>query len=359
MPSVAVVIPAYNAEATLGNTLSSVLAQTMSDFELVVTDDGSKDATYEIAKSFALRDNRLTVIRQSNSGLADARNSGIRNSMAPLIAAIDADDVWHPSFLEKLSATFQEGSRDTAVAYANSRIIDMDSQVMWNAPSYHQEGWVLNQLLIHNFIGNGSAMMFRRDLAAQLGHYDRRLQYQFGAAGCEDWLLALELAARGKFAVVHEYLIGYRLVPGAMSENTLRTRRSRLFALEILFSEIDRKGCKAAHWALGIAHAKCFLHELRSLRLAAASKDLMAALRLDFGGTIRLLFGSERLDWLLEKVPWLEQPETLGSFIDLDVRDGQWESPTERTEMARQWDLEAGRIAAPTHVESSGVKGMA
>ena len=353
------VIPAYNAEATLGDTLSSVLSQTMRDFELIVTDDGSQDATYEIAMTFARRDDRMTVFRQPNSGLADARNTGIRNSTAPLIAAIDADDVWHPSFLEKLSATFEDGSRDVAFAYANSRIIDMDGQVMWNASSYHQQGWVLNQLLIHNFIGNGSAMMFRRDLATPLGHYDRRLQYQFGAAGCEDWLLALELAARGQVAAVHEYLIGYRIVPGAMSENTLRTRRSRLFALQILFSEIDRRSCKAAQWALGIAHAKCFLHELRALRLAAASKDLMAALRLDFAGTIRLLFGSERLDWLLKKISWGEQLEKLGWFIDFDVRDGQWESPTERTETARQWDIEAGRIATRTPVGSSRVKGVA
>jgi glycosyltransferase involved in cell wall biosynthesis len=339
------VIPAYNAELTLASTLDSILSQSMSDFELVVTDDGSSDATSEIAQSYAGKDARLTVIRKPNSGLADARNSGIHNSVAPLIAAIDCDDVWHPTFLEKLSSTFQEGRGDTAVAYANSRIIDMQGQVLWNAPSFGRSGWVLNQLLIQNFIGNGSAMMFRRDLAIQVGLYDRRLQHQYGAAGCEDWLLAMRLAARGRVAVVHEYLIGYRSVPGSMSENTLRTRRSRLFALEQLFREIDRNSCKAANWALGIAHAKCFLHELRARQLRAAFSNLGEALRLDFSGTFQLLFGSERIDWLLEKIPWHEQPEALGRFDELDTREGQWEDASRRTKTARRWDDRSGRVA--------------
>jgi glycosyltransferase involved in cell wall biosynthesis len=346
MPSVAVVIPAYNAEATLEKTLNSVLTQTMDDFELVITDDGSKDATYEIATAFARRDTRLTVISQPNSGHADARNTGIRHSRAPLVAALDSDDIWHPTFLEKLSAALQEGGRETVLAYANSRIVDMEDQVIWNAPSFHQSGWVFNQLLLQNFIGNGSAMMFRRDVATRLGLYERQLQYRYGAVGCEDWLLALRLAAYGKVAAVHEYLVGYRAVPGAMSQNTLCMRRSHLFALEMVFSELESGGSKGAQWALGIAHAKCFLHEVRSLHFAAAFKDLAAALRLDFSGTVRLLFGSERLAWLLDKLPWREEPVQSGSFLEFDTRDGQWEEGSKRAQKARQWDIEAGRIAA-------------
>jgi hypothetical protein len=188
--------------------------------------------------------------------------------------------------------------------------------------------------------------MFRRDLATQVGLYDRRLQHQCGAAGCEDWLLAMRLAARGRVAVVHEYLIGYRSVPGSMSENTLRTRRSRLFALEQLFREIDRQSCKAANWALGIAHAKCFLHELRSRQWLAAFRNLGTALRLDFRGTLQLLFGAERIDWLLEKIPWHEQPQGLGHFDELDTREGQWEDLSRRTETARRWDDRSGRVVA-------------
>ncbi len=344
MPSVAVVIPAYNAEATLARTLASVVDQTMGDFELVVTDDGSKDSTYEIAVAFARRDSRVTVIRQPNLGIADARNTGIRNSRAPLIAALDSDDLWHPTFLERLASTFREDP-ETVMAYTNSRIIDMGDRVIWSAPSFQRSGWVFNQLLLQNFVGNGSATMFRRDLAMQLGLYERELQYRYGAAGCDDWLLALRLAAYGKVAVVHEYLVGYRSVPGSMSSNTLRTRRSRLAALQMLFAEIDVASTKPARWALGNAHVKCFLHELRALQLRPALKDLAAGLRLDFAGALRLFVGSERLDWLMDKLPWLADAEPTGPFMEFDTRDGQWEELSPRAEWASRWDREVGRVA--------------
>jgi glycosyltransferase involved in cell wall biosynthesis len=353
-PSVAVVVPAYNAEQTLERTLLSVLNQTMSDFELVVTDDGSTDSTYKIALALAQRDARLKVVRQANQCVAAARNSGVRNSRAPLIAAIDSDDVWHPTFLEKLAARLGEDGHEIVMAYANSRIIDIEDRVIWNAPGYRYSGWVLNQLLIGNFIGNGSAMMFRRDLATALGPYETRLQHQYGAAGCEDWLLALRLAARSKVAAVQEYLVGYRAVPGAMSEDTLRDRRSRRYALEVLFEEIDRRKCKTASWALGIAHAKCFLHEFRDYKWKAACKDLIAAMRLDCVGSCQLLFGSERLDWLLERVPWHEQSEQdFGSFWELTTTEGQWEAATARMERARRWDAELGRMATRQNSEQA------
>ncbi len=351
-PKVAVIIPAYNAARTLARTISSVLAQTMSEFEVVVTDDGSLDDTYDIARSFARNDSRLTVIRQGNKGIADARNVGIHNSRAPLIAAIDSDDVWHPTFLEKLSNSFGRGDERTALAYANSRIIDMDGDVVWNAPSYRQSGWALNQLLIRNFVGNGSAMMYRRDLALSCGAYDSRLQYEYGAAGCDDWLLALNLAARGRVALVPEYLVGYRAVPGQWSEDTLRARRSRLFALEIFFQGVNPSYCKAARWALGAAHAKCFLHEVRDRLPVLAAKNLAAAVRCDFFGTLHLLFGSERVDWLLERVPWRAPPAELGRFDELAPTAGQWEFRSGRSDMARQWDDQIGCLADRLRLEA-------
>jgi glycosyltransferase involved in cell wall biosynthesis len=359
MSSVAVVIPAYNAEATLGATIASVLSQTLADFELIVIDDGSRDRTCQVAEAFARQDSRVKVARQANRGLAEARNAGISASSAPLVAAVDCDDIWHPTFLEKLSEPLLRDAGETVVAYANSRIIDLQDGVIWNAPAYQQSGWVFNQLLLQNFIGNGSAMMFRRDLATQLGLYEPRLQYQYGAAGCEDWLLALKLAAHGKFAAVHEYLVGYRAVPGALSQNTLRMRRSRRFALGLLFRELDAGKCKAAKWAMGIAHAKCFLHELRALEISAASRDLLAALQIDPAGTLGLLFGAERVDWLLDRIPWSGEPEVLGRFGALDTRDGQWEIQSTRADTARRWDMETGRIAILAGAGNTGIKGAA
>ena len=346
MPGVAVVIPAYNAAATLGKTLESLVCQTMPDFEAVVTDDGSTDSTFEIASAFASQDSRLKVGRKPNSGLADARNTGILHTQAPLVAALDSDDIWHRTFLEKLASALQRSGRDTVIAYANSRIVDMEDRVLRNAPSFRNSGWVFNQLLLENFIGNGSAMMFRRELAVQVGAYERRLHHEFRAQGCEDWLLALRMAAYGKIVAVPEYLVGYRAVPGAMSENTLRMRRSRLSALQVLFSEIDSVAGRAARWAQGTTHAKCFLHEMRSFRWRDALHSLSAALRADFTGTCGLLLGSERYTWLARKFPQRNDFPQGRLFQEFDSLDGQWEYHAPRIERAREWDAENGAVAS-------------
>ena len=97
-PLVSVVIPAYNAERTIPSTLVSVLGQTVADIEVIVVDDGSIDSTSNIARS--LRDSRLRVVRQANSGHAGARNTGIRHATGKYVAFVDADDLWLPRKLE-------------------------------------------------------------------------------------------------------------------------------------------------------------------------------------------------------------------------------------------------------------------
>ena len=339
IPAVAVVIPAYNAAATLAVTLESLLSQTMCRFEAVITDDGSTDATFEVAAQFARRDSRLKVVRQSNRGPAEARNAGIHQTRAPFIAALDADDIWHRTFLEKLCSTLQRGGRDTVAAYANSRIIDMEDRVLRSAPAHRHSGWVFNQLLVENFVGNGSAMMFRREPLLQVGAYEPRLHY------CEDWLMALRLSACGKVAAVPEYLVGYRAVPGARSENTLQMRRSRLAALRILFSEIDCSGSRVARWALGTTHAKCFLRELRALRVGKAARSLAAALRYDFRGTCHLLLGSQRFNWLAGKIRQRGSSPSERRFQDFDPLEGQWQARTSGVRQLRVSEIEYGPVA--------------
>ncbi|MCS6813258.1 MAG: glycosyltransferase [Cyanobacteria bacterium] len=102
MPLVSVVIPAYNAEKCLAETLTSVLAQTYEHLEVLVVNDGSTDGTADLASQIMLRDRRLKVITQSNAGAAAARNTGIRHAQGEYIAPIDADDLWHPQAIEKM-----------------------------------------------------------------------------------------------------------------------------------------------------------------------------------------------------------------------------------------------------------------
>ena len=107
MPAVSVIMPAYNVEPYIEAAITSVLAQTLRDFELIVVDDGATDATHAAAIRAAGTDPRVTVIRQQNGGLSAARNTGLRRATAPVIALLDSDDLWTPRYLEKQLAILE------------------------------------------------------------------------------------------------------------------------------------------------------------------------------------------------------------------------------------------------------------
>jgi glycosyltransferase involved in cell wall biosynthesis len=102
---VTAVMPAHNAESTIGAAVSSVLLQTYRDLELVVVDDGSTDRTAEIASA---HDGRVRVVRQENQGVAAARNRGITEAGGELIAFCDSDDIWFEQHLEALVARYEQ-----------------------------------------------------------------------------------------------------------------------------------------------------------------------------------------------------------------------------------------------------------
>jgi len=112
MPKITVIIPLYNKEKYIARALESVLAQTYRDFELLVIDDGSLDRSAEIVRGCG--DLRLRIISQANAGPGAARNRGIKESKAGLLAFLDADDEWMPEFLEK-SLNALEANPDCAM----------------------------------------------------------------------------------------------------------------------------------------------------------------------------------------------------------------------------------------------------
>jgi glycosyltransferase involved in cell wall biosynthesis len=97
---ITVVIPLYNKEFSVQRAIRSVLAQTYPDFELIIIDDGSTDRSFEIASEIA--DSRIRIIYQENRGVSSARNRGVAEASADLVAFLDADDEWHPEFLESI-----------------------------------------------------------------------------------------------------------------------------------------------------------------------------------------------------------------------------------------------------------------
>lgn len=99
---VSILIPAYNAEKTLQRCLDSVIAQTVADMEIIVVNDGSKDATFQILQNYAAKDSRIVVVDQPNSGVAVARNEGLQKATGEFILYVDADDWIEPNMLERM-----------------------------------------------------------------------------------------------------------------------------------------------------------------------------------------------------------------------------------------------------------------
>ena len=210
---VSVVIPAYNAEATIRETLASALAQTFFNLEVILVDDGSTDATAAIAEGVAAEDPRVRLLRQSNRGVAAARNHGVREARGGLIAFLDADDLWHPTKIAKQVEAVRRSATDVGLVYTWYRRIDAASRILSSSRQVFLEGDVYAALVLSSFVGGGSTAMIPRACVEEVGGFDGRFQ---GAADTE---LFLRVAERYDFAVVPEYLMGYRQSAGSMSRD--------------------------------------------------------------------------------------------------------------------------------------------
>ena len=216
LPLVSIIIPAYNADRFIGETLRSVLLQTCQNIEIIVVDDGSKDDTAAIVGQFAERDPRIMLIQQANAGVAAARNCAIKHSRGEFVAPIDSDDLWYPHKIEKQVERILHASADTGLVYTWSAHIDEEGSLTGGYNAGDREGSVLVDLVYRDFIGNGSVPLIRRTCLDAVGSYNKSLRDR-GAQGCEDWDIALRVAERYKFLVVAEFLVGYRQAFGSMS----------------------------------------------------------------------------------------------------------------------------------------------
>lgn len=256
---VTVIVPVYNGAATLGATLASIAAQSMADWQAIIVDDGSTDASADIARQFCARDSRFRLIQQANAGVAAARNSGISAAQSPLVAPIDADDLWHPDCLHRLCDALDDAGTVAAFAYGFSRTIDAAGHVLRSVAHHRVQGRALGAMLIHNFVGNGSAAVFRRDAVLAAGGYDGALRAA-GVEGCEDYLLMLRLLQRSGVAAVPAFLIGYRWRADAMSQNRLRMVASRRRAVEIFFAGLAPDAAVRARGIVARARGATALH---------------------------------------------------------------------------------------------------
>ena len=210
MAIISVIIPAYNAEKTIIDTVNSVLKQTFLDWELIVINDGSTDKTLELL--LAVNDARLKVYSYPNGGLSIARNRGINLAKGEYISFLDADDLWTPDKLE-LQLAVLKNQPEAGLAYSWIYSMDEKGESFLPGHSVYFEGNVYAPLLLNNFIVNGSNCLVSRQALESVGEFDSSMD------GTADWDYWLRLAASCQFVLVPKFQIFYRASSSAMSTN--------------------------------------------------------------------------------------------------------------------------------------------
>ena len=231
-PRVSIVIGAYNAQRYLAQTLDSLLAQTLRDFELIVVDDGSNDGSLSVLREYEANDARVRIISRPNTGIVGALNDGLAAAKGQFIARMDADDISMPDRFEKQTAFLSEHPECVLVG---SQVLLMDPEGATLSPKwdteYTHEGIDQAHLkgrwpLVHPTI------MVRRDAFKRIGGY--RSEYQF----LEDLDLFLRLAA--KLASLPDPLLHYRLHPGSICHT--REKDQDLLRPELEAEAYKRRG---------------------------------------------------------------------------------------------------------------------
>jgi glycosyltransferase involved in cell wall biosynthesis len=201
-PKVSVVMPVRNGARWLSEAITSVLLQTLPDFELVVVDDGSSDKTPQLLSEFAKRDRRIRIIRQEPLGLVAALNSGLCRARAPLLARLDADDRAMPERLEH-QVRYLRANPEIGLLGSWAQKLDAQGKSLgWLRPETRSEELVRILIRTNPFIH--SSVIFRTEIAVRLAGY----RSAFRAA--EDYDLWLRMVEITKIANLPEVLVEYR-----------------------------------------------------------------------------------------------------------------------------------------------------
>jgi glycosyltransferase involved in cell wall biosynthesis len=204
LSGISVIIPAFNAEATLAETIESVLAQTIPADEIIVVDDGSNDDTAALASAYS----GITVIRQENRGGAAALNAGIRASTGDLLAFLDADDLWEADKLEKQSALLRaRANLDAVGGYVRTFLcpaVLTDQAGRYRLPSAPEPCWLTGALLVRRACFDKSRY-FAEDLAVAFNI---------------DWFDRLRRAG-ASLAMIDTVVLHRRIHPGSLSHRSV------------------------------------------------------------------------------------------------------------------------------------------
>jgi len=248
---VSVILPAYNCEKTLRDTLDSVLDQTYRDFEIVLINDAATDGTSAICDSYAKKDARVRYfVNSKNLGTLETRVRAINLAKGEWIAFIDSDDIWSPDKLEKQFA-LQKATGCDLIYTASSFINENGEPFKWIM--HVPEEVTYKKLLRQNVISNSSVLMRKRDYLkySPFTERERDMHEDFACWLC---MLRAGLTARG----INEPLITYRLHKNSSSSNKVNAAKLNMNTYRYiglgLLERYFYQGCYAVNGVLKYMH---------------------------------------------------------------------------------------------------------
>jgi glycosyltransferase involved in cell wall biosynthesis len=282
MARIDVLIPAYNAAATLRDAIESVRAQTVQDIRIVVVNDGSKDETPAIAAEIARQDRRVVLIDTPNRGIVEARNEALRNATADCIACLDADDIAFPHRLERELAYLDAHAECVAVGSHVEHVDEKGAALPgMTQPTPPGAANPARAPALEPYIIQSTLLARRADVEA-VGGYRH-------VPNSEDSDLYWRLAERGALVNLTEKLGKYRVHTASVSSSIVNGRIMAIGSQLGAMSAVRRRAGKAdlafsydLHSAMkdaatlegmcGLAAEQLELGEVQHLRIAAATK---------------------------------------------------------------------------------------
>ena len=286
-PRVSVIMPVYNVQSYIAEAIESVLAQTFTDWELLIIDDGGTDRSIDIAAEYC--DPRIRILSQRNRGLAGARNSGIAAARGAYVALLDSDDRWLPEKLA-LHVIHLDATWSVDVSYSASRFIDGQGVPLRQSQQPRLHGITPDHILCRNPVGNGSAPVIRRTAldAVAFAHPDepgRTCWFDESFRQSEDIEMWVRMALQGQavFDGIAPCLTEYRVVGGGLSANIARQFESweRMIAKTRSYAPdfIRRHGPRARAYQLRYLARRSVQLGDGSFALSLAGQSMKASVR--------------------------------------------------------------------------------
>jgi len=204
----------YNGEPYLGEAVASILAQSFSDFEFIIIDDGSKDKSAEIIRSY--NDVRIQLLQQKNYGIPASVNRGITLSKGEYIARMDADDISDPLRLE-CQVQFLDNNPDYVQVGTNAFLIDKDGLLLHSMIMPQEQDDIIREFQRGALPFLNGSVMYRKVAASQCGYYDEKV-----VTGQEDWVLCTKIVRLGKMTNLPQVLYRHRLTPEGITTMSRR-----------------------------------------------------------------------------------------------------------------------------------------